>query len=55
MSSKANEDGFSEQYQGHYAMDKKSGYGVYEWENGWVYKGNFDNDYRNGYGELYDR
>lgn len=35
-------------------MDKKSGYGVYEWENGWVYKGNFENDYRNGYGELYE-
>lgn len=35
-------------------MDKKSGYGVYEWENGWVYKGNFEGDYRNGYGELYD-
>lgn len=28
-------------YKGHYCMDKKSGYGVYEWENGWVYKGNF--------------
>lgn len=34
-------------------MDKKSGYGVYEWENGWIYKGNFDNDLRNGFGELY--
>lgn len=35
-------------------MDKKSGYGVYEWENGWLYKGNFDNDLRNGFGELYE-
>ena len=35
-------------------MDKKSGYGIYMWDNGWVYKGNFDGDYRNGYGELYD-
>ena len=36
-------------------MDKKSGYGVYEWENGWTYKGNFQNDFRNGYGELFNR
>lgn len=35
-------------------MDKKSGYGVYQWGNGWCYKGNFDNDYRNGFGELYN-
>jgi len=35
-------------------MDKKSGYGVYEWENGWVYKGNFDQDLRSGFGELYE-
>lgn len=35
-------------------MDKKSGYGVYEWENGWTYKGNFDNDLRTGFGELYE-
>lgn len=35
-------------------MDKKSGYGVYQWGNGWVYKGNFDNDFRNGFGELYN-
>ena len=31
-------------------MDKKSGYGIYTWDNGWIYKGNFDNDFRNGYG-----
>ena len=31
-------------------MDKKSGYGVYKWENGWYYKGNFENDYRHGFG-----
>lgn len=35
-------------------MDKKSGYGIYCWDNGWKYRGNFDNDFRNGYGELYD-
>ena len=34
-------------------MDKKSGYGVYQWENGWIYKGNFQNDYRHGYGQMY--
>lgn len=49
-----NNSQFSENYQGHYTMDKKSGYGVYQWENGWIYKGNFENDYRNGFGELYD-
>ena len=35
-------------------MDKKVGYGVYQWESGWSYKGNFDNDLRNGFGELYN-
>lgn len=29
MNSKNSEEGYNEQYQGHYAMDKKSGYGVY--------------------------
>ena len=33
-------------------MDKKDGYGVYDWENGWTYKGNFKEDLRDGYGEL---
>jgi len=31
-------------------MDVKSGYGEYVWTNGWIYKGNFENDLRNGYG-----
>jgi hypothetical protein len=35
-------------------MDKKSGYGIYIWKNGWHYRGNFENDLRNGYGELYN-
>ena len=34
-------------------MDKKSGYGVYSWDNGWIYKGNFEDDKRNGFGQLY--
>jgi hypothetical protein len=34
-------------------MDKKSGYGVYTWDNGWIYKGNFEDDKRTGFGELY--
>lgn len=32
-------------------MDKKCGYGEYSWlDNTFVYKGNFDNDLRHGYG-----
>jgi hypothetical protein len=31
----------------------KAGYGVYTWQNGWSYRGNFENDTRHGYGELY--
>ena len=30
------------------------GYGIYTWDNGWTYRGNFDNDFRNGFGELFD-
>ena len=33
-------------------MDRKDGYGVYEWENGWCYKGYFKDDLRDGFGEL---
>ena len=35
-------------------MDKKSGYGEYHWRDGYYYKGNFENDLRNGMGELYE-
>lgn len=39
-----------ESYKGSYVMDKKEGYGVYDWENGWTYKGNFKDDLRDGFG-----
>lgn len=34
-------------------MDKKEGFGVYEWVNKQTYKGQFKDDYREGYGKLY--
>lgn len=43
----------TECYKGPYALDKKCGYGEYQWGDGYLYKGNFENDLRNGYGELY--
>jgi hypothetical protein len=33
-------------------MDKKHGYGVFEWETGNVYSGNYFEDERNGYGVM---
>jgi hypothetical protein len=34
-------------------LDRKSGYGVYIWENGDYYKGEFFQDVRHGYGEFF--
>lgn len=34
-------------------LDKKHGYGVYDWANGYLYKGNFFEDQRCGEGQLY--
>jgi len=31
----------------------KHGYGVFSWESGNVYKGNYEFDMRQGYGEMY--
>jgi hypothetical protein len=39
-------------YEGEYYMDKKHGYGVFEWESGNVYKGNYFEDERNGFGIM---
>lgn len=36
-------------------MDKKEGFGVYEWVNKQTYKGQFREDYREGYGRLYQK
>jgi hypothetical protein len=33
--------------------DKKNGNGVYKWANGNEYLGNFFDDYKHGYGEMY--
>jgi hypothetical protein len=40
-------------YEGEYYMDKKHGYGVFNWESGNIYKGNYKEDERDGYGEMY--
>ena len=37
-------------YEGEYMKDKKNGKGSYLWKNGSKYTGNFENDYRHGYG-----
>jgi hypothetical protein len=34
-------------------LDRKHGYGVYTWGNGYHYKGNFTEDLRNGTGQLH--
>lgn len=34
-------------------MDKKEGFGVYEWIGKQTYKGQFKEDFREGYGRLY--
>jgi len=34
-------------------IDKKHGYGIYDWGNGYVYKGNFADDVRSGDGRLF--
>ena len=39
-----------EVYKGHYVLDQRQGYGVYDWGNGYLYKGSFANDIRNGEG-----
>ena len=33
-------------------LDKKHGYGIYDWGNGYVYKGFWMDDLRYGEGEL---
>ena len=33
-------------------MDKKEGYGVYEWVGKQIYKGQFREDFREGFGKL---
>lgn len=34
-------------------LDRKHGYGLYDWGNGYAYKGNFIEDQRFGQGQLY--
>ena len=34
-------------------MDKKEGFGVYEWVGKQFYKGQFKDDFREGFGRLY--
>lgn len=40
-------------YEGEYALDKKNGEGIFEWESGNAYKGTYVDDERHGYGEMY--
>ena len=40
------------QYDGYYEMDKKHGYGVFQWESGNKYQGNYHYDERQGYGTM---
>jgi hypothetical protein len=42
--------GVSDKYEGEYANDKKSGYGIFTWASGNIYKGNYFDDVRHGYG-----
>ena len=39
-------------YEGDYALDRKNGWGVFEWESGNIYKGQYVDDERNGFGEM---
>ena len=39
-------------YEGMYQLDKKHGYGVFEWESGNRYEGNYFEDERHGYGVM---
>lgn len=34
-------------------MDKKEGFGIYEWTGKQIFKGHFKEDYRDGFGKLY--
>ncbi len=40
-------------YKGEYALDKKNGYGRFEWASGNYYTGQYKDDERHGYGEMY--
>lgn len=42
--------GTSDKYEGEYKSDKKHGYGIFSWASGNIYKGNYDEDLRTGYG-----
>jgi hypothetical protein len=46
-------DSKSNNYEGEYYMDKKQGYGEFNWASGNIYKGNYKNDLRNGNGEMH--
>jgi len=40
------------QYEGDYLMDRKHGWGKFEWESGNTYAGGYSNDEREGYGVM---
>jgi hypothetical protein len=39
-------------YEGDYALDKKAGYGIFQWASGNLYKGEYADDEREGFGEM---
>jgi hypothetical protein len=34
----------NQRYEGHYLLDKKHGFGLYDWGNGYLYEGNYIQD-----------
>ena len=39
-------------YDGYYEMDRKHGFGTFQWESGNKYSGNYHYDERQGYGTM---
>ena len=42
----------SNSYEGDYLMDRKHGWGYFEWESGNSYRGRYEADERHGFGEM---
>jgi len=42
--------GNSDKYEGEYCEDRKHGYGIFSWASGNIYKGNYIDDLRSGFG-----
>jgi hypothetical protein len=42
----------SDYYEGHFVNDKRSGKGMFKWENGVIYEGEYFEDLRHGFGVI---